>query len=220
MRNQGLTAVLVATALTAGLTTLAAAGAIETSVQDASGKPVADAVITAVPASGSKPARAGRAVVDQQDRQFVPHVQVVGVGTEVVFPNKDNIRHHVYSFSPAKKFELPLYKGTEAPPVKFDKPGVVVLGCNIHDWMLGYVVVLDTPHYVTTDANGRARLESLPAGTYAVRVWHPRLPEADAPAAQTVTIAADKDERVELAVKLKPDVRLRPPPSAGGGKYR
>jgi hypothetical protein len=126
----------------------------------------------------------------------------------------------VYSFSPARKFELPLYKGTEAPPVKFDKPGVVVLGCNIHDWMLGYVVVLDTPHFAMTDASGRARVENLPPGTYAVRVWHPRLADADVPPPRTVTIAAGTDERVELALKLKPDVRMRPPPSAGGGKYR
>ena len=215
-------AALAAVVLMAGLATSAAAGAIEASIKDTGGKPVAEAVIIAVAPAGPRPAspRAGKIVVDQQNRQFVPHVQPVVVGTEVVFPNKDNIRHHVYSFSPPKKFELPLYKGTEAPPVKFDKPGLVVLGCNIHDWMLGYVVVLETPHFQTTDASGRARLESLPPGTYAVRVWHARLAEADTPAPQTITIAAGKDERIELALKLKPDVRLQPPPSAGGGKYR
>lgn len=82
----------------------------------------------------------------------------VYVGTRVTFPNRDNIRHHVYSFSSAKKFELPLYIGTPAAPVVFDKPGVVALGCNIHDWMLAYIYVLTTPHFAKTAADGKARL--------------------------------------------------------------
>ena len=86
-----------------------------------------------------------REVVDQIDKEFVPYVKPVRTGSFVQFPNKDHIRHHVYSFSAPSKFELPLYMGTPAQPVLFDKPGVVKLGCNIHDWMIGYVYVTDSP---------------------------------------------------------------------------
>jgi plastocyanin len=201
--------------------TIAAAQSIDGFVKTPEGQPISDAIISAAAVSGSRPAtRVGRAIVDQQDKQFVPYVRPILVGTEVIFPNKDDIRHHVYSFSPAKKFELPLYKGAQAPPVKFDKPGLVVLGCNIHDWMLGYVYVLETPYFDTTAANGHARIADMPAGTYQVQVWHPRLPEGAAPASQRVTIAAGKDERVEFVVGLKPDLRPRRAPSRAADKYR
>jgi plastocyanin len=212
----------LALAALAGGAPAAAAESIEGIVKTADGKPIADAVVSVVAVSGSRVAvRAGRAIVDQQDKEFVPHVRAITVGTEVTFPNKDDLRHHVYSFSPAKKFELPLFTGTQAAPVKFDKPGVVVLGCNIHDWMLGYVVVLDAPYFDTTGADGRARIADLPAGTYAVHAWHPRLVDGAAPASQRVTSGAGKDGRVEFTVNLKPDLRPRRAPSgASGGKYR
>ena len=200
----------------------ARAESIEGHVKDAQGHPVAEAVIFATNIAGVRaPARIGRAIVDQQDKQFVPHVRPIIVGTEVTFPNKDDIRHHVYSFSAAKKFELPLYKGTQAPPVKFDKPGVVVLGCNIHDWMVGYVPVLETPYFETTGADGRARIADVPAGTYEVQVWHPRMPESSTPPKQRVTLGGGKDERIEFVTPLKPDLRpFRAPSGAGGTKYR
>jgi plastocyanin len=199
---------------------LARAGGLEAFVRDADGKPVADAVVSAVSTSRPVALRAGQAVVDQVDKEFVPRVRPVVVGTEVSFPNRDNIRHHVYSFSPAKKFELPLYRGTEAPPVTFDRAGVVILGCNIHDWMVGYVYVLETPHFDTTGAVGRARIEAMPPGAYEVHVWHPRLPEGAPPASQRVTIGAEGDERVEFVVTLKPDLRPRRAPAGPGGPYR
>ena len=208
---------LFATALTVGLATVAAGGAIETSVKDTSGKPVADAVITAVAASGARPAP-GRAVVDQQDRQFVPHVQAVVVGTEVVFPNKDNIRHHVYSFSPAKTFELPLYTGTPANPVVFDRPGIVTIGCNIHDWMIGYIYVSPTPYFGTTRREGRVRLD-LPPGTYTVRAWHPRMQEAEEATGRTVTVGTGPAEAA-FQLTLRDDPRPRRAPVPGQRGYR
>jgi plastocyanin len=212
-----------AVAALAGAATTAAAESMEAIVRTADGKPIPDAVVSAVAAdaSGSTTMRAGRAVVDQQDKEFVPHVRAVMVGTEVTFPNRDEIRHHVYSFSPAKKFELPLFKGMQSAPVTFDKPGVVVLGCNIHDWMLGYVAVLETPHFETTGADGRARIANLPAGTYDVHVWHPRLVDGAAPAGRRVTSGTGKDERVEFILTLKADVRPRRAPTGpSGGRYR
>ena len=217
-----LAAVVVLIAVSAAAAPQSRGESIEGLVKDPQGAPVADAVIFATSVSGGRPpARTARAIVDQQDKEFVPHVRPILAGTEVTFPNKDDIRHHVYSFSPAKKFELPLYKGTQAPPMTCDKSGIVILGCNIHDWMVGYVYVLDTPYFETTAADGRARIANVPAGTYEVQVWHPRMPETRSPPKQRVTISAGKDERIEFVTPLKPDLRLRRAPSgAGGGKYR
>lgn len=127
------------------------------------------------------------ASIDQVNKQFVPRISVIRSGTAVNFPNSDNIRHQVYSFSPPKTFTLKLYAGTPAAPVVFDKPGLVVLGCNIHDKMLAFVAVVDTPYFAKTDAAGHATFD-LPSGRYRLRVWHPNLAEK-APS-ETVTIAA------------------------------
>ena len=125
----------------------------------------------------------------QQGRQFVPSVLVVTTGTAVSFPNRDKVRHHVYSFSPTKKFELKLFAGTPANPVVFDKPGIAVLGCNIHDNMAAWVMVLDTPFYASTDSVGLVSLSDVPAGTYHLRVWHSRLPVGAAATDQTLVVS-------------------------------
>ena len=182
------------------------AGSLEASVKDDRGKPVADAVVSLTP-SAALPVRAGIAFMDQQNKEFVPAVLPVAVGTSVTFPNRDNIRHHVYSFSPAKRFELPLYSGTPAAPVVFDTPGSVVLGCNIHDWMVGYVYVLPTPYYAKTAADGKARIADVPPGTYEARVWHPRLRVETDTTTTPVTLAAGEPGRVMFVVTLKPDRR-------------
>jgi plastocyanin len=179
-------------------------------VQD-HGKPVADAVVLATPADPKNLLRAKPPAdaVDQVDKQFVPYVKPVFVGSKVRFPNSDNIRHQVYSFSSAKKFELPLYAGSTAPPVVFDKPGVVVLGCNIHDWMVGYIYVSDTPFFAKTAAAGTATLSDLPPGEYTVRVWHPSMAEhAEAPTTRRLTLSADAPAHVEWALSLKPVFRV------------
>jgi plastocyanin len=115
---------------------------------------------------------APHATLDQVNKTFVPGVLPIVVGTEVRFPNHDQIHHHVYSFSRTKSFELPLYKGQDAPPVLFDKAGVVKVGCNIHDWMSAVILVLPTTHYAETDDEGRFTLSDLPAGQYTLAAWH------------------------------------------------
>ena len=123
-----------------------AAGTLEVSVIDEGGRPIEDVAVYATPAhpvDHTAAVRAGaapKAVMDQEHMQFVPHLLVVQAGTEVSFPNGDEVSHHVYSFSETKPFELPLYKGNQAPPQLFDPPGVVVLGYHIHDGLLGYIV--------------------------------------------------------------------------------
>lgn len=137
--------------------------------------------------------------MDQIDKEFVPLVVPVQVGAAVSFPNKDNIRHHVYSFSPAKRFELKLYSGVPAKPVVFDRPGPVTLGCNIHDWMVGYIYVVDTPWFGKTSADGVASFE-LPAGDYVVKVWHPWM-KAE-PAAQHASVTGAQAVPVQFGLDV------------------
>jgi len=162
---------------------------------------LSDAVVYALPLSGRLPPHGQpTAVIDQVNKEFVPLVSVIQTGTLVTLPNRDNIRHHVYSFSPPKVFELKLYSGIPAKPVLFDKPGLVVMGCNIHDTMIAYVMVVDTPWFAKSADDGTARIEGLPAGQYDVHVWHYR--QAD----DTVL----RDVKVDGDTALKTSLELRP----------
>ncbi|SHL66416.1 hypothetical protein [Phytopseudomonas punonensis] len=153
------------------------AASLQGEVVDAKGAPLANAVVTLSSKTGASTAAPGTAMMDQQDMRFVPSVLAVRSGTAVTFPNRDDIRHQVYSFSPAKRFELRLYQGTPSSPVIFDKPGLVVLGCNIHDWMVGYIYVTDDPWFAVSDAQGHVSFDNLPAGDYQVTLWHSALPD-------------------------------------------
>ena len=164
------------------------------------GKPVGDAVVSLHSAAAAAAVRPGRAVVDQRGTRFIPRVSVVTTGTPVQFPNSDDVRHQVYSFSPAKRFELPLYSGRTAPPVVFDAPGVVVLGCNIHDWMVAYVVVVDSPYRALSDAAGAAVVDA-PPGSYTLRVWHPEI-KGGQPIEQSLVLSGAAQQR-SLALTLE-----------------
>jgi plastocyanin len=197
------------------------AGELRAQILAADGKPLPDAVVVAFPADAStQSARHGTEVEDQVDKEFVPYVQVIRVGSTVKFPNKDNIRHHVYSFSPAKKFELPLYSGTPAAPVLFDKVGVVKLGCNIHDWMIGYLYVTDAPYFGKTAEQGRIELKDMRAGIYQVRVWHPRLDGEEESTTQTIEVKDSAPATAQWVLKLKREFRPRRAPLPGESGYR
>jgi plastocyanin len=198
------------------LTTLASAGNIAVAVKDNGGVPVKDAVVYAMPVSGKPPAAKAKAVVTQHDKQFVPYVSAIQVGSPVQFPNLDTVKHHLYSFSPAKKFEVPLYSGTPPYPIVFDKPGVVTLGCNIHDWMIGYILVVPTPWFTVTGADGEAKLHDLPAGTYDLEIWQPRLRDPSSRPHQRATA----DANLSFQLDLKPDFRLRRSPADSTDSYR
>uniref|UniRef100_UPI0035AEB8DF methylamine utilization protein n=1 Tax=Hylemonella sp. TaxID=2066020 RepID=UPI0035AEB8DF len=184
-----------------GLTALACtlqAAAISIEVRDEGDRPLAGAVVFLESAQARRQVRPlAQAEMGQAGKQFVPQVLVVPVGTAVDFPNRDTVRHHVYSFSPAKKFELKLYIGTPANPVVFDRSGIAVLGCNIHDQMVGWIVVVETPYYAMSDAQGRAVIDA-PPGSYRLRSWHPGLPVG----------AAALDQALELGPAIQ-SVRLR-----------
>lgn len=175
---------------------VAGAGTVQVQVQDGTGKALADAVVflesrearaLAKPLTGAEMA--------QKAKQFDPAVLVVTAGTAVAFPNRDTVRHHVYSFSPNKTFELKLYSGVPANPVVFDKTGIAVLGCNIHDAMAGWVVVVDTPYFGRSSPNGAVSLPQVPPGNYRLRVWHPALP-VGAPAADQALVVTAADQLV------------------------
>lgn len=196
------------------------AGTLSVTVMDNQGAPVRDAVVYAEPLGGKSSARPHSAVLDQVNQQFIPYVSAIQVGTAVTFPNHDNIRHHVYSFSPAKKFELPLYAGVPADPVLFDKEGIVTLGCNIHDWMLAYVAVLGTPYFQITHEDGRASLRSLPPGSYRVEVWQPRMRASPDKLAQTIDVGGGESKEVAFNVDLKSEWRSKKAPSLNREDYR
>jgi plastocyanin len=185
---------------------LAQAGPLSVAVTDAAGKPLADAVVLLEPATGKVAVKPLPDVeISQSKRQFNPRVTLITVGTKVAFPNFDTVRHHVYSFSQAKTFELKLYAGVPAAPVVFDKPGLAVLGCNIHDRMAAWVVVADTPWFARTGADGMARIDGAPAGTYRLATWHSGLPANSTPVVLNVQLGnAEQREAVQLAVDAAP----------------
>ena len=159
-------------------------------VQDSKGKKLKDAVVFFENSKTANKAGGTSLDIEQKNRQFNPQVSVVQTGSNIHFPNRDKVRHHVYSFSPAKKFELKLYSGVPANPVLFDKPGTVVLGCNIHDTMLAYIHIVDTPYFAKTDATGIAKINNLPEDSYALKVWHYALQGENKPTEKSITIKA------------------------------
>ncbi len=199
------------------VTTESTAATLEVAVIDEQGRPIENVAVYATPAhdaaepdgtgTAADVAAAPNALMDQQGLQFVPHVLVVQAGTSVSFPNSDDVSHHVYSFSETKTFELPLYKGDVYPPVMFEQPGIVVMGCNIHDGMIGYVVVVDTPHFGRTNERGIVSIEGLANGDYNIAAWTPRVRPSGLPPAQQVGVT----EHGTAAAEIRIIGRLAPP---------
>lgn len=175
-------------ALTSANVVMAADVTVE--VRDSKGNKLKDAIVYVENSKTAKQTASKEFEVEQKGRQFNPQVSVVQAGTNIHFPNRDKVRHHVYSFSPAKKFELKLYAGAPANPVNFDKAGTVVLGCNIHDTMLAYIHIVDTPYFAKTDGTGVAKISNLPEDSYALKVWHYALQIENKPAEQAITVKA------------------------------
>ena len=171
----------------------ASAATVSVVVTDAKGKPVADAVVGLAPSGNTEMAShtPAKSIIAQRDEMFVPLVVIVRRGGEVVFTNNDTTMHQVYSFSPIKQFEFEIDKGQVSKPVVFDKSGVAAIGCNIHDQMIAYVYVADAPFAAITDANGRAELRDVPAGTYRASLWHPQLPPGRPWPDMTVNVTGD-----------------------------
>jgi len=197
MRN-----ILFALALAGAASPLSAAP-LTVRIADASGRPVQDAVVTLYPAgNAARPARpVGRVVVSQKDLKFHPFLTIVPVGADVSFPNLDPTKHHVYSFSTAKKFELRLFAKDQSRTVHFEKPGVVALGCNIHDQMAAFIVVTDSAWTARTNAQGLAQFADAPNAPGRVVVWHPYL---RAPGGQLQQAVASGQRSVGFHLRLRP----------------
>lgn len=177
----------------------ASADKVTFKVLDVAGNPVQDAVVTVAAGAGAGPVKfAWPLEMKQQDLTFSPFVLIVPVGADVKFPNFDKVRHHVYSFSKGNKFELKLYGHDESRSVKLEKAGLAAIGCNIHDTMVAYIRVVDTPYAAKTGADGLAVLD-LPASAEAASVWHP-----DAlPAEAKVALPAERAAPVTVTLKIK-----------------
>ena len=181
-------------------------------VTDTAGHPVRDAVVTFYPVgAAARPERSGgRFVVAQQNLQFRPFLTVVPVGADVSFPNLDPTKHHVYSFSAAKRFELKLFAKDQSRTVHFDKPGVVALGCNIHDQMSAFIVVTDSAWTARTNSQGIASFGDVPNTPARLTVWHPYL---RAPGGMIQQAVASSQRSLSF------QVRLRPPPAMAMTDY-
>jgi plastocyanin len=181
----------------------ARAATVNVEIRDGSGHPAANAVV-ALTVDGAAPTTVSpllsEATIDQRHETFIPLVTLLRKGGQVVFTNNDTTMHQVYSFSPVKQFEFEIDEGQRSKPVVFDKAGVASIGCNIHDQMITYVYVADTPWAVLTDANGRARILNVPAGAYRAEVWHPQL--LTGRALPSAPLAVKGDTPFALAIPL------------------
>lgn len=176
---------------------------VSVQVEDAKGNPVQDAVVYIESANTKTMQPDTKSVaIEQRGKKFNPLVTVIQAGTQVSFPNRDSVRHHVYSFSPPKTFELKLYAGVPANPVVFDKAGTEVLGCNIHDNMLAFIQVVETPYFGKTDAAGKVKIIVNANGEYQLKTWHFALSNEGQIPTQAINIKGN--EQVTVKLDLKP----------------
>lgn len=202
------------------LATALPAASLRITVTDTRSTPAADAVVSLLPLDAPAPPATAEATAEitQQNEEFTPYVLPVRTGTRVKFPNRDTVQHHVYSVAVPKRFDIPLHGGDTTGQVIFDQPGVVAIGCNIHDWMLAYVVVVDTPWFALTATDGLAIFTDLPPGRYSLEIWHPR---ARTPSREEITLTATPApaEPRTIALQLRPDRRLRRTPAPAEATY-
>jgi plastocyanin len=201
-------ALLVLPGLAAG-ETAAATGGIRVSIRDRDGGEVPEVVVSARPLDAVPDRGAARpeARMNQEALAFEPHILVVTTGTGIAFPNGDDVRHHVYSFSPAKQFNFSIDSGSIHEAISFDVPGVVTLGCNIHDEMLAYVIVVDTPHFAKTGEHGSVELTGLAPGRYELSIWSSRIAAKHLPDSVEIAVAEGEVATWEYAFAEK----LHPP---------
>jgi len=185
------------------------AGSVSATAYSKAGEVMSDVVVFATPIDRPVPAsvKTDAPVIAQQQMQFSPYVTVVRVGTEVKFPNYDKVEHHVKSFSPAREFEIKPYQKVTPPPVLFDKTGIIVVYCLLHEWMRAYVMVVDTPYFGKSDTAGLVDLNNLPEGKYEIRAWHPDMGYIKPPLLQTLEIKATGMQQVKFNFDFNPKKR-------------
>jgi hypothetical protein len=197
---------------------------LQVRITDNNNEPVKDAVIEIISPSIPVPDDWDyMGLIDQIDKEFINNVVPIVQGSYVKFPNSDNIQHHVYSFSENNTFELPLYSATDAEPVLFESPGVTVVGCNIHDWMLGYIYVGESHLMALSGEDGIARINNLPEGNYTFKLWHERARRNDQFSTHEVTITGASSgagtPQYEISLNLARDRRIRRAPTGTDASY-
>ena len=189
------------------------AGSLTIQVDNTKHEPLPDAVVYLLADRGSTISMSTdrHYEIEQKDKTFHPFVTVVPVGAKVMFPNRDGIGHHVYSFSPPRKFELPLSEHESTATIIFDQPGLVTVGCNIHDWMVAYIYIVATPYHAKSDVHGLAVVGDLPDGVYDLHVTHPGIKSGTD---LTGRVDTATDSRLEFTLDIKPEYLWRPLPHA------
>jgi plastocyanin len=175
-------------------------------LKDNKGKAFEDAVVSFTPIDKSlipAPIAQTSPEMEQRNKQFVPHILVVQKGQPVSFPNRDDIQHHVFSFSETKTFELELYKEDVPSPLIFETAGDIELGCSVHDWMLGYIKVVETPYFSKTGSDGSVTVD-LPEGKYTVSVWHPRIENKDNGVSMPLNLSGNTSLNYQLDADVLP----------------
>lgn len=199
---------------------LAAAGDLQVRFNEDDGATIPDAVVEIITPSVPVPEDWDfNGIMDQVDKEFIDNVVITVAGSYITFPNSDDIQHHVYSFSDNKSFELPLYSGNEAEPILFDVPGVAVVGCNIHDWMLGYIYVSKSHLVTKSNEHGIAVFEDFAAGDYQLQIWHERARRSDQFSTFDVSIPATGVATIDIELNLGRDRRIRRAPSSSNKTY-
>ncbi len=187
----------------------AQAASVSLTITDSDGHALADAVVSVMPVNKTISGPDGPSatpiatIIDQRNETFIPYVVTIRRGGSVTFRNSDKTRHHVYSFAPIKQFEYVLKPTESSPPVVFDKPGIVVLGCNIHDQMIAYVDVTDAPWVTVTPASGVAHIDGLPSGDFVITIWHPFIRPGVTPPTRKVSLPT-QDSTTAVAVAINP----------------
>lgn len=203
---------------------LASSQSLQVTLTDTEGERVSDAVVELVLPEKMRAqfSGGGDAIIDQLDKEFIPTITTIVVGSKISFPNSDDILHHVYSFSPVNTFDIPLYgKDVDARFIEeFPQAGVVEIGCNIHDWMLAYIYIAESSKVAISNEDGIAEISNLPAGTFPVRIWHSRLPRNTDYIMANATITASGVAELEVSLQLERDRRIRRAPSANRTRYK
>ena len=188
------------------------AGSLTVQVFNDKHAPLSDAVVYLIAKQPQAPILPKRFEIEQKNKVFHPFVTIMPIGSKATFPNRDGIGHHVYSFSPAKTFQLPLSDQVSTKAITFDKAGVVTVGCNIHDWMVAYIYVVNTNYYAKTGADGQAVIDHLPAGDYTIHIAHPGM-KSSKPITRPFTMtAADGGSKLEFTLAIKPKYFWKPAP--------
>lgn len=189
------------------------AASLAVTIKDMKGNPLIDTVVYLEAGASATSTQDAEIQVEQRGKEFHPFVSVTTVGSTAFFPNHDGIGHHVYSFSPAKTFELPLSEAESTSSIAFDKAGIITVGCNIHDWMVGYIYVVDTPYHAVSNDAGQLTINNLPAGNYIIHVWHPGI-KAGAALEQPLIISETEVVQQDFSLDIRPEYfwkPLRPP---------